>query len=339
MSRQTTDLLNEEEKYKLKESWERSSKSMYIKYETLNLMFSQIFRGKRLIKAERTQTGLSNGTYKVEIEGSTTPYLLKIFAGGSDVASKEKAIAERLRGVVPVADYIYLDTSRKLVDYNWALIEWKEGVLLRDILQRREERQIEEVAESVGNILARIHSHTFECLGFLAGDLTIAHPFNMDENVFYSFISESLDNGETGRWLGAEVTEKVRLFCESHRSLLSEIHEPPVLVHSDFNGLNLLMIERPNSFEVSAVLDWEFAFSGRRYVDIGNMLRYERENSLFERHFIKAYQRSGGFLDENWVQVSKLEDLIALCDLLNRSTPEMPNRIADLRQLIIQTIQ
>lgn len=323
----------------MKESWERSSKSMHIKYETLHSMISQVFSGKRLLKAERTPTGLSNGTYKVEIEGSTTPYLLRIFTGGSDVASKEKAIAERLHGVVPVADYIYLDTSRILVEYDWALIEWKEGVLLRDILQRREEREIAKAAESVGSVLALIHSHTFESPGFFAGDLTIATPFNMDENEFYSFISESLDHGATGNWLGAEATEKVRSFCESHCSLISKIHEPPVLVHSDFNGLNLLMIERPEGFEVSAVLDWEFAFSGRRYADIGNMLRYEHDNSLFERHFIKAYRSSGGLLNENWVRLSKLEDLIALCDLLNRSTPEMPNRIADLRQLIIQTIQ
>lgn len=324
----------------MKESWERSSKSsMHIEYETLNSMISQVFDGKRLIKAERTQTGLSNGTYKVEIEGTTTPYFLRIFARGSDVASKEKAIAERLRGVVPVADYIYLDASRKLIEYDWAIIEWKEGVLLRDLLQRGDERQIAKVAESVGSVLARIHSHAFGCPGFFAGDLTISTPFNMDENEFISFISESLDKGKTGEWLGAEATEKVRLFCESHRSLISEIHEPPVLVHSDFNGLNLLVIERPDGFEVSAVLDWEFAFSGRRYVDIGNMLRYEHDNSLFERHFIKAYRGSGGFLHENWVLLSKLEDLIALCDLLNRSTPEMPNRIADLRQLIIRTIQ
>ena len=324
----------------MKEAWERSSQSsMHIEYETLNSMISQVFRGKRLIKAERTQTGLSNGTYKVEIEGITTPYFLRIFAGGSDVASKEKAIAERLRGVVPVADYIYLDASRKLIENDWAIIEWKEGVLLRDLLQRGDERQIAKVAESVGSVLARIHSHTFECPGFFARDLTISTPFNMDENEFISFISESLEKGETGKWLGAEATEKVRSFCESHRSLISEIHEPPVLVHSDFNGLNLLVIERQDGFEVSAVLDWEFAFSGRRYVDIGNMLRYEDDNSLFEHHFIKAYRGSGGFLDENWVLLSKLEDLIALCDLLNRSTSEMPNRIADVRQLLIKTVQ
>jgi aminoglycoside phosphotransferase (APT) family kinase protein len=323
----------------MKEAWERTSENVHINFETISIMISQVFRDKRLITAERTETGLSSGTYKVQIERLAAPFLLRISAGGLDIAPKEKAIAERLSGYVPVADYIYLDTSRNLIEYDWALLEWKEGVLLRDILQRGEEHQIVKAAESVGNILARIHSHTFDCPGFLAGDLTIAQPFNMGEDEFHSFISDSLDGGATGHWLGAEATAMVRSFCASHRSLLSEIHEPSVLVHSDFNGLNILMLDRPDGIEVSAVLDWEFAFSGRRYVDIGNMLRYEHGKSLFEHHFITAYQASGGYLNENWFQLSKLEELIALCDLLNRSTPEMPNRISDLRKLIIQTVQ
>lgn len=322
----------------MKESWERSSKNIHITYETISTMMNQVFKGKRLIKAEGTETGLSSSTYKIQIEGFATPFVLRICTGGSDVALKEKALAEKLSGVVPVADYIYLDTSRSLIDYDWALLEWKEGVLLRDIMQNGDKRQITKAAESVGNILARIHSHTFECAGFFAGDLTISNPFKMGTDEYYSFISECL-NGRAGQWLGVEAVEKVWAFCESYRSLLTEIDEPSVLVHSDFNGLNILMLDRSDDVEVSAVLDWEFAFSGRRYVDIGNMLRYEQDNSLFERHFIKAYQDSGGKLNENWSKISKLEDLISLCDLMNRSTSEMPNRMSDLRRLIIQTVQ
>lgn len=324
----------------MKESWERTSKNMNMNNETISILIDKVFRGKRLIKAERTETGLSSGTYKVLIEGINTPYLLRISTGDINVAAKEEAIAKKLKGIVPVADYLYLDTSRNLIEYDWAILEWKEGILLRDIMQNGEKLEVAKAAESIGNILARIHSHTFDCPGFLAGDLTISNPFNMGGDEFYTFILDTLDNGAAGHWLGAETKERVRSFCASHRSLLSDINEPPVLVHSDFNGLNILMSDSQNGgIEVSAVLDWEFAFSGRRYVDIGNMLRYEKVNSLFERHFIQAYLDSGGFLNENWVQLSQLEELIALCDLLNRSTSDMPNRISDLRRLIIQTVQ
>lgn len=49
----------------MKDSWERTSENININYETISIMISQVFRGKRLIKAERTETGLSSGTYKL----------------------------------------------------------------------------------------------------------------------------------------------------------------------------------------------------------------------------------------------------------------------------------
>lgn len=323
----------------MKDSWEQSSKKLNINDESIRTMINQVFKNKQLVKIERTETGLSSGIYKVQVEGIASPFILRISNGDVEVASKEKAIADRLSGIVPVADYVYLDTTRNLVDYDWSLLEWKEGVLLRDILQKGDERQIMQAAESVGSVLARIHSHTFNSSGSLAGDLTIVDPFTMDTDEFNSFISESLDEGAAGRWLGTEVTDKVKSFCLQHSSLLSEVDEPSVLVHSDFNGLNILMLDHSNPVEVSAVLDWEFAFAGRRYVDIGNMLRYENSNSLFERHFIQSYKDSGGYLNENWRLISKLEDIIALLDILNHSTSDMPNKISDVRRLIIGTVQ
>lgn len=89
---------------------------------------------------------------------------------------------------------------------------------------------------------------------------------------------------------------------------------------------------------VSAVLDWEEAFSWNRYVDIGNMLRYEEDGSAFETYFIRAYQEQGGTLADNWKLLSKLEDLVALCDMLNHSTKETPNRMRDLLRLISKTV-
>ena len=323
----------------MKDSWERSGKKLNINDESIRTMINQVFKNRQLVKIEKTETGLSSGIYKVQVEGEASPFILRISNGDVEVASKEKAIADRLSGVVPVADYVYFDTTRNIVDYDWAVLEWKEGVLLRDIVQGGDERQIVQAAEAVGNVLARIHSHTFHCSGSLAGDLSIVDPFTMGTDDFNSFISESLDKGAAGRWLGIEVTDKVRSFCLQHSSLLSEVDEPSVLVHSDFNGLNILMLDHLNRVEVSAVLDWEFAFAGRRYVDIGNMLRYENSNSLFERHFIQSYKDAGGYLNENWRLISKLEDIIALLDILNHSTSDMPNKISDVRRLMIGTIQ
>lgn len=323
----------------MKDSWERSSQKLNINDESIRTMINQVFKNRQLVKIERTETGLSSGIYKVQVEGIASPFILRISNGDVEVASKEKAIVDRLSGIVPVADYVYFDTTRNIVDYDWSLLEWKEGVLLRDILQKGDERQIIQAAEAVGSVLARIHSHTFDCSGSLAGDLSIVDPFTMGTDEFNSFISESIEEGAAGRWLGTEMTDKVRAFCLQHSSLLSKVDEPSVLVHSDFNGLNILMLDHANPIKVSAVLDWEFAFAGRRYVDIGNMLRYENRNSLFECHFIQSYRDSGGYLNENWRLISILEDIIALLDILNHSTSDMPNKISDVRRLITGMVQ
>jgi aminoglycoside phosphotransferase (APT) family kinase protein len=240
---------------------------------------------------------------------------------------------------VPVADFIYADTSCSTYDKPWGVLEWKEGLLLRDVFRTGTLQNLASAAESVGSILANIHAYTFPEPGFFGKDLKVIHPFNMGGEGFLSFIEESLFRKQSGKWLGEELTQSLWSFCQTYSSLLSESRETPVLVHSDFNGLNILMQQGPAGCSVSAVLDWEFAFSWSRNADIANMLRYEEDGSPFEKHFIRAYQEQGAVLEDNWKLLSKLEDLVALCDMLNNSTTDTPNRVQDLQRLIARTVQ
>jgi aminoglycoside phosphotransferase (APT) family kinase protein len=48
-------------------------------------------------------------------------------------------------------------------------------------------------------------------------------------------------------------------------------------------------------WSISAVLDWEFAFSGSPPVDVGNMLRFREEQpDGFAAGFIAGYREAGG---------------------------------------------
>lgn len=191
----------------------------------------------------------------------------------------------------------------------------------------------------MGKILAHIHSYTFSESGFFDDNLSIENALTMDGDRFLSFIEHSLYHQACGIWLGPELVQAVWSFCETNSPLLTEHTEEPVLVHSDFNGLNILVRNDLAGCPVSAVLDWEFSFSWNRYVDIGNMLRYEEKGSVIETHFIQAYQQQSGLLHKKWRLLSKLEDLVALCDMLNSSTPATPRRMSDLRNLVARTVQ
>lgn len=323
----------------MKEGWERTEMPASLDLRQLNEIIKPVFPGKRVIAAERLGTGFSNSNYKIYLEGSAEPYVVRLFRENGEIADKEHAVTQLVRQTVPVADFIYVDTSRSTFDKCWAVLEWKEGFLLRDVLSDGTVEDIASAAASVGSILANIHSYTFPQSGFFGKNLEITHPYRMDGEHFLSFIEQSLFYNECGKWLGEELTNALWSFCQANSSVLSESRERPVLVHSDFNGLNILMQHGSNGCSVSAVLDWEFAFSWRRHADIANMLRYEEDGSIFEKHFIRAYQEQGAIPEDNWKLISKLEDLVALCDMLNNSTADTPNRTRDLKRLIAGTVQ
>lgn len=305
----------------------------------INEIIRLAFPGKRVIAAELIGTGLSNSNYKIHLEGSVASYVVRLFRGEGEIVDKELAIAQLVRQTVPVADFIYADTSCSTFDKPWAVLEWKEGFLLRDVFRNGTLGDISSAAASAGSILAKIHDYTFPESGFFGKDLKITHPLSMNGERFLSFIEQCLFHSECGKRLGEVLTQVLWSFCQTYSSLLSESREMPVLVHSDFNGLNILMQNGPTGCSVSAVLDWEDAFSWSRHADIANMLRYEEDGSTFEKYFIRGYQEQGAVLEDNWKLLSKLEDLVALCDMLNSSTKDTPNRIRDLKGLIARTVQ
>jgi aminoglycoside phosphotransferase (APT) family kinase protein len=322
----------------MKDSWERIELSPSLDIRQINEIINPTFSNKRVIASERIGVGLSNSNYKIHLEGSSEPFALRLYRGNKTIVDKEIDIAQLVRKSVPIAAFIYADTSCSTFEKPWAILEWKEGVHLWNLLKMGTLADITSAASSTGKVLADIHAYAFRESGFFGDHLTITDPLKMDGQRFLSVIEDCL-NAQCGAWLGEQLTQKVWSFCQSYSSLLSESRETPVLLHSDFNGLNILMQHKSTGFSVSAVLDWEDAFSWSRYADIGNMLRYEENGSTFEKQFIRAYKEEGGVLNDNWKLLSKLEDLVALCDMLNTSTMNTPKRMRDLKNLITRTIQ
>lgn len=321
----------------MKDDWERVVPPRSLDPGQISKIIDSVFHGKRVVAFERIGTGLSNSNYKILIEGDVDPLVLRVYEGEKAVALKERSIVDLVRKTVPVADHIYTDIDCTLIDKPWAILEWKEGSLLSELLKAGNPPDVASSASSVGKVLAEIHKYGFSNSGFFGEYLEIDDPLILDGEQFLSLIRDFLKN-TCGTFLGEPLKHKVWSFCRENRNLLSENGEGPVLVHSDFNGLNIMMRRAPAGMLVSAVLDWEFAFSGSRYADIGNMLRYEEVNSFFEKHFIESYEKHGKVLDDNWRLLSRLQDLIALCDLLNRSTKYAPKRVEELINLISRTI-
>lgn len=91
---------------------------------------------------------------------------------------------------------------------------------------------------------------------------------------------------------------------------------------------------RVRSDAVAAVLDWEFAFSGSPFVDLGNVLRPPRGD---DEAFVAAVAEGYGPLPPEWRRMSRLVDLMAWADFLSRPNPG-PALVADARMMIERAV-
>lgn len=111
----------------------------------------------------------------------------------------------------------------------------------------------------LGNWLSEIRKNKFTKSGFFNENLEISDPLKITSDTFLSFMEEFLIEGQTSHWLGKELTGKLWNFTRRNSHFLNDIDVAPALVHSDYNGLNILISEK--HFEITGIIDWEFAFA------------------------------------------------------------------------------
>lgn len=85
----------------MKEGWERTELPISLDLRQVNEIIKPAFPGKRVTNAERIGTGFSNSNYKIHLEGSAEPFVVRLYRGNGEIADKELAIAQLVRQTLP----------------------------------------------------------------------------------------------------------------------------------------------------------------------------------------------------------------------------------------------
>lgn len=111
---------------------------------------------------------------------------------------------------------------------------------------------------------------------------------------------------------------------------LAAVADARVLVHSDFNGKNILLAPDPaGGLRVSALLDWEFAFAGSPLIDVGNLLRFRSELPPgFEPAFLAGFADHGGNLPPDWDRLARTLDSRCWSFSIGRRTTRYASRLS-----------
>lgn len=181
---------------------------------------------------------------------------------------------------------------------------------------------------AVGRALAEIHARTYPSSGDLAADLTLAAP-----SPFAGFAARGYGHANLADalpHLDPALAARIAAFLDTDEYAARDALDAPVLCHCDFKLSNLHLT--PDDELV--VLDWEFAWSGPRLLDIGQLLRW-RPPPPFVEPFADAYRAGGGVLIEGWRRIAEAIDLGSLLSVYARNpaartTPDIERRLAEI---------
>ena len=231
----------------------------------------------------------------------------------SRICAVEAALLKRLRGVAPVPPLIATDPDGSAAGQPVLLTEFVPGTPLAAALAGPGDHA--GLGRAAGRALAAIGTVSFASGGFFI-DGTLEPSAEELTGGLAEFVDTSLAAGPAPDVLSPAELDGLRALAAADEPFAARAAGASQLVHSDFNPKNLLVAADGS---VSAVLDWEFAFSGSPLTDIGNMLRFREDYPpRFGGAFIAGYQDAGGRLPPDWREISEALDLYALADFLTR---------------------
>lgn len=313
-----------------KNNWEKTSALHPLPKSTVEHMARLAYPGKKLISCELLAGGCANLNYKILVSDEQKPLILRVYLRDSEAPSREQKLAALLKSTVPIPQSAFIG---KLDNHHFSIAAFMPGMLLRDLLLSDIPYDLNALMFEVGTVLAHISKHTFAQAGFFDKNLNVT-PHSSSEALFI-FANECLASESVLSVLSGDTLSKIKQTLNQYQSLLLDDNQTH-LVHGDFDPANLLVDNIDNTWKITGILDWEFAFSGSSLWDIANMLRYAHQMPVeFQNAFLEGLKNEGLLLPENWRITVHLFNISSLLDCLKRSDPKIsPNQCADIVALI-----
>lgn len=319
----------------LKSHWERYKAHVSLDLVTAQKLIAP-YSTEAITELQWLSEGCANTNYKITFDNQKS-VVLRIYTREKSALAREAALHRLLKGTIPVPQVLYTHQDEHLFEYPYAIMEWMDGQLMRNILLSKDNVAIQECAFDAGRYLNRLRQITFTEGGFFQEQLNI-RPFSTEE-MYQPFALGLLKEKNVQASLGASLHKSVTTWFQNHCSDLPLEHEAN-LTHGDFDPANMLVTQMNGQWKITAILDWEFAFAGSFFLDAGQFLRYAHKlPSCYRDGFVSGMQSEGYRLPKHWELQAKLMDLLCLLQLLHYNPLESrPNLNRDVVALIEHTV-
>jgi Ser/Thr protein kinase RdoA (MazF antagonist) len=344
----------------LEEGWERSP-HVELTPDELTCLIEPAFprrsvpehaAARALAEYSVLSAGLANTNLRFRLHGESDAYVLRLHTRDREAAPREHALMSLLARssgpTIPVPRLIYADPEPQRGQYPYSIWSFVEGTLLADLFQQLESSELVEIARVCGQVLARFRQYSFAVCGELGAELDIRREYGPPSSLLPNAVRRALFEGPAGERLGAPLRDQLWRLVERASPWLAAIDGRYSLVHGDYKRSNLLLRRSGGScsgrgvsprWQLSAVLDWEFAFAGPPLIDVGLFLRAgEALPAGFREAFVAGYRGAGGELPDHWLPLSRLIDLLSQVTFLNDAR-ERPRVFAETTEVVKETIR
>ncbi len=214
--------------------------------------------------------GGSTEVYRIDLEGSPEPLVLKLYPDKPWwAAEKEELIALWLDevGGFPIPNWRTMDKSRAILPLRWALISWLPGRTVRDLI---DEPDIETLYHQMGQMLRRLHGIPGHWYGYIFVD-GVFEPTAANADYMIPTFARSFkwarDNGAE-----TDLVRRLEAAAERRFDLLNQ-SAGPVFCHDDFQPGNLLaQRDATGVLRLTGLIDFANARCGDALFDLAKTL-------------------------------------------------------------------
>jgi aminoglycoside phosphotransferase (APT) family kinase protein len=326
----------------MEEGWERPPR-LELGPDQMRHLVEPAFPGREVADFAALSTGLANTNIRFRLRGEERTYVLRLHTRDPDAARRELELMNYLAASpvarVPVAPLVYSDPGPERGEYPYSIWGFVEGTLLQELFKALRPSDLVDIAGACGCVLASISAHRFPECGELGPNLSVVREYGCPSRFVPDVVHRALFDGRAGERLGRELRDALWRVVERAAPRLTAIDDRYTLVHGDYKRSNLLIGRPAAGWEVSAVLDWEFAFAGPPLVDVGLFLRAgEALPDGFREAFASGYRDAGGVLPDDWLPLSRLVDLVSQVIFLD-DPRERPRVFAETTEVVKETVR
>jgi aminoglycoside phosphotransferase (APT) family kinase protein len=304
-----------------KRDWEKVSSLHTLNDSEILGMIGVVYKENELLNYEVLAAGCSNINIRVDFKKNLKSVLLRVYIRDKDACYKEENILKEILDNVPIYKMYGIYKYR---NYTFAILEFIEGITLADYLLEggREESHIEKIMYQIGQALSaisKIKSNKIE---------------KAPQESYLSYGKGILREEELKKHVCIFKIEKVLDSFSKYFPTEGEKN----LVHGDFNPANILIKQVEGEYQVSAIIDWEYAFFGSTLSDIADMLRYAKSMpKVYQRAFLKGLKRGGFKLPLNLQKRIDIINLVTILDCMRRGLTK-PILIEDCKALVEEIV-